>query len=207
MRQLATAMSAALLAAAIAACPPPDTSAPVPPAQLDVTPPAPVQTDASPPAAADAGPRPAPGRRKAQVGAHCNDNGDCTSGVCEGVGCDLGEGVCAPASRPCTRDLRPYCGCDGETFQSSGRCPGRRYAYRGSCSAPRADGAACASDLQCQSGICEGLGCGDDESGRCVPTGRMCTADVKQYCGCNGKTFTASGSCPGRRYAGAGACK
>ena len=40
-----------------------------------------------------------------------------------------------------------------------------------------------------------------------VPTGRMCTADVKQYCGCNGKTFTASGSCPGRRYAGAGACK
>lgn len=195
----------ALLAVGLLGCPPPNTSAPVPPAGPEVTPPAPQPPTFAEPA--DAGAAPVTGPRKRTDGARCNSADDCQSGVCEGIGCDPGEGVCAPANRACTRDLRAYCSCEGETFRGSGSCPGRRYAYRGACAAPRADGAACASDLQCQSGICEGLGCGPEETGVCVATGRMCTADVKAYCGCDGATFNASSGCPGRRYASASACK
>lgn len=71
---------------------------------------------------------------KLHDGAACLQASDCASGVCEGHGCTDGTpGTCAPAERPCTRDRRPYCGCDGETFYSSGSCPGRRYARQGTC--------------------------------------------------------------------------
>jgi hypothetical protein len=39
-----------------------------------------------------------------------------------------------------------------------------------------------------------------------VSTERMCTRDLAEYCGCDGQTFTGSGSCPGGRYAYRGAC-
>ncbi len=89
-----------------------------------------------------------PGRRYAATGAcarvaaadgdACLTAGDCASGVCEGPGCDDGApGVCVPAARACTKDLRPYCGCDGQTFRTSGSCPGRRYATTGQCPSSR----------------------------------------------------------------------
>lgn len=86
-----------------------------------------------------------PGRRFASAGkcaprpdgAACLDGAECASGVCEGQGCDAGApGTCASARRPCTRDRRPYCGCDRKTFFGSGSCPGRRYAAKGECAAP-----------------------------------------------------------------------
>ena len=67
-------------------------------------------------------------------GASCLSGADCASGLCEGEGC--GEdtpGLCMSRARPCTRDLRAYCGCNGETFRTSGSCPGKRYASRGAC--------------------------------------------------------------------------
>ena len=35
--------------------------------------------------------------------------------------------------RKCTLDLRPYCGCDGVTFRTSGSCPGQRFSARAEC--------------------------------------------------------------------------
>jgi hypothetical protein len=67
------------------------------------------------------------------AGAPCRSAKDCASGVCEGEGCDGKGPVCGSASRMCTKDYRPYCGCNGVTFRSSGSCPGRPYAHRGSC--------------------------------------------------------------------------
>lgn len=69
-----------------------------------------------------------------------------------------------------------------------------------------ADGESCTSSDACASGTCEGLGCTDDKPGRCAPAQRACTRDLRQYCGCDGKTFQASGSCPGRRYEAKAAC-
>lgn len=100
--------------------------APAPPTPAPVAVPAPV-----PDAPADNTPAEPEGR---PAGAACLASTDCTSGVCEGEGCDeASPGVCASGDRMCTADVRPYCGCDEQTFQSSGSCPGARYAYEGEC--------------------------------------------------------------------------
>ena len=63
---------------------------------------------------------------------------ECTRGSCpEGQMCTGPEGcgfawTCQPA-RPCTRDLVPFCACDGRTFRGSSRCPDRPYRHRGAC--------------------------------------------------------------------------
>ncbi len=65
-------------------------------------------------------------------GSECMAASECASGVCEGEGCDV-PGKCMPTSRPCTKDLRQYCGCDGATFSGSGSCPGARFSKRAAC--------------------------------------------------------------------------
>lgn len=158
--------------------------------------------------AVDPGPAPGP---DGATPTPCLSDADCQGGVCEGQGCsDDQPGTCAPADRICTRDSRPYCGCDGQTFRSSGSCPGKRYAQEGECvsegPAAGADGSSCLQASDCQSGICEGQGCGDDTPGECKPAVRACTRDLREYCGCDGQTFRGSGSCPGQRYGDPGAC-
>jgi hypothetical protein len=70
----------------------------------------------------------------------------------------------------------------------------------------RADGASCLVGDECTSGVCEGQGCGDNTPGKCAPKARGCTRDLRTYCGCDGKTFQASGSCPGRRFSAKETC-
>jgi hypothetical protein len=150
------------------------------------------------------------------AGGACEIAADCASGVCQGMGCGPRQGVCADKMARCTRDLVAYCGCDGKTFRASSTCPGQRFANKGECGgssggannstpAKRPDGASCRVASDCASGICEGKGCGD-ENGRCASKMRACTMDMAPYCGCNGKTFRTSGSCPGRRYKRRGEC-
>jgi hypothetical protein len=67
-------------------------------------------------------------------------------------------------------------------------------------------GDACESDADCDAEqVCEGVGCGARE-GRCAARDRMCTRDLATYCGCDGKEFQSSGSCPGGRFVHRGAC-
>jgi hypothetical protein len=68
-------------------------------------------------------------------------------------------------------------------------------------------GATCFAPTDCTSGACEGMGCDEAHPGRCVDRARACTMDVALYCGCDGKTFTSSGSCPGRRFSTPGGCR
>jgi len=70
----------------------------------------------------------------AGVGAPCRVGTDCASGVCEGEGCDDNAlGMCTDELRMCTADIVDYCGCDGQTFQSSSACANQRFEHRGSC--------------------------------------------------------------------------
>ncbi|MFO7561517.1 MAG: hypothetical protein R6X02_02640 [Enhygromyxa sp.] len=139
----------------------------------------------------------------------CDSDVDCGEGmVCEGVGCEPGQGRCVSTDRICTRDLAQYCGCDGQLFQSSGTCPGRRYAYRGPCDPQLEDGEPCTDGRQCQSGQCvgEGLeGCSPGDQGVCGQA--ACTRDLVTYCSCNNTEFQASGTCPNRQFAYRGPCE
>jgi hypothetical protein len=115
-----TLLAATLLVglAVLAACPPHNDPQPVPPAPKPAT-------GWTPPASIDGGPAAA---------ATCLTDADCGGGVCEGLGCgDDAPGQCVTADRRCTRDQHAYCGCDGQTFNASGTCPGRRYASDGAC--------------------------------------------------------------------------
>ena len=75
-----------------------------------------------------------PSRAAVADGGACDTAAQCASGVCEGEGCGAQGGVCVSRNRACTRDLTTYCACEGQTFQSSGSCPGRRYMHKGECS-------------------------------------------------------------------------
>jgi hypothetical protein len=97
----------------------------------------------------------------------------------------------------------------GETYFNGPPAPKRDAGFVApSGPVPTLDGSAasCRFPSECASGICEGLGCDDDRPGHCAPSMRPCTRDRHAYCGCDGKTFFASGSCPGQRYAAPGTC-
>ncbi len=67
-------------------------------------------------------------------GGSCLKAEDCENGICEGEGCtDDKPGTCMGKMRRCTRDRRPFCGCDGETFWGSGTCQNVRYETTGTC--------------------------------------------------------------------------
>ncbi len=70
-----------------------------------------------------------------------------------------------------------------------------------------ADGGSCSKPDDCKSGVCEGEGCGAGSKAVCVSDARACTRDLRTYCGCDGKSFGGSGSCPGRPYQKPGACE
>ena len=63
----------------------------------------------------------------------CASSNDCPDGqMCAGPeGCAT-PWTCQPA-RACTRDLQPYCTCDGRTVRGSGSCPPEPYVARGAC--------------------------------------------------------------------------
>ena len=63
----------------------------------------------------------------------------------------------------------------------------------------------CNDGTDCQSGVCEGRGCGDNE-GRCAPEKRSCYRDWVAFCGCDGNTFRAASNCTRRRYRDRGTC-
>lgn len=67
-------------------------------------------------------------------GASCLTGSDCASGTCEGVGCgDDTPGTCKSQLRLCTMDMRPMCDCEGNNFEASSTCPGRRTQTVSSC--------------------------------------------------------------------------
>ena len=67
-------------------------------------------------------------------------------------------------------------------------------------------GQPCLDGGECQSGVCEGQGCGVDQPGHCVAATRACHGAEQPFCGCNGETFNAPADCPGQPYMRRGAC-
>ena len=194
-------------------------------ATAEAPPPAPgTAAEAPPPApgtAAEAPPPPpqAPARRNLGLGEVCTSSEQCAHGLtCTGEpGC--GQPWTCQQAHPCTRDLVPFCGCDGQVFRSSSTCPGRPYRNRGACANPApapaptpgaagtvGQGGACTSSSDCAEGLmCVGHeGC--DQGATCEPR-HPCTMDLVPFCGCDGQTFRGSSTCPPRSFRHRGACQ
>jgi hypothetical protein len=88
--------------------------------------PAPTSSAAAPMGSASSTPVATPGKG-------CKTDAECATGQSCGFtqGCDT-PGVCGPP-KMCTKDLVPYCGCDGTDFRGSSTCPARAFRHRGKC--------------------------------------------------------------------------
>lgn len=64
-------------------------------------------------------------------------------------------------------------------------------------------------DDSCTDGTCTGacVGSSCDDEWSCNTEALICTGDSAEYCGCDGATFTDSGSCPKRAFSHRGACE
>jgi hypothetical protein len=104
-----------------------------------------------------------------------------------------GAGAPQPGQFACTKDAK-VCPDGTEVGRSGPRCE----------FAPCPEAKPCTTDADCQDGqACVGsLGC--DEIWRCAKV--ACTRDLVTYCGCDGKTFQGSGTCPSRKVARRGPC-
>lgn len=165
-----------------------------------------------------------PEDERAPEGSVCASSADCAAGEqCRGPAGCRGPWACG-AARECLEESIAYCDCDGTTFYAAGGCPGRAYAHVGPCQdvgeavaagtelgihdwdePPTDDARACESSSDCAQGrICWGVpGCTTQWS--CVRA-RGCRRDSAAYCGCDGATFRASSSCPGRPFVHRGEC-
>ncbi|GAB5543812.1 MAG: hypothetical protein SangKO_035720 [Sandaracinaceae bacterium] len=203
MRRVCLVWSLALAACASAPPPPPPTPPAPPPAPVEAPPPAPpsLEEDETP------------------DGPECERSEDCEDGQqCRGpAGCEAAF-ACGPA-RECGADTVAYCGCDAMTFYALENCPGRPYQHTGPCeslgelvdvSEDTVEGSrVCTSSDDCPRGwVCAGVeGCATFWT--CVPRRRMrprCGRRTARFCSCEGETFEASETCPGRPLAHRGYC-
>jgi hypothetical protein len=160
---------------------------------------------------------------EAPQGRACTTSSDCAAGErCRGPAGCTAAWACGD-SADCSGAVVAYCDCDGATFYAPEGCPGRPYASRGACGRgdeaaaaaepgvydadhrPGMDRRACTSSAECGGGrVCWGVpGCGG--AWTCVRA-RGCTRDEVPFCGCDGVTFVASSTCPGRPFAHRGPC-
>jgi hypothetical protein len=161
----------------------------------------------------------------------CESSADCPRWqICFGVtGC--GTDWRCERVRGCSRHRVAFCGCDGETFMASEDCPGQAFLRRGACdeaiastlpetplrpptpstptpttvaSTPSPGG--CTSSRDCRAGrVCTGPpGCGMVWT--CERPPEPCNPDTQVFCDCEGETFRASMTCPGRPHAHRGSC-
>ncbi len=157
----------------------------------------------------------------APEGAACSSTSECGEGaMCRGpAGC--GASWACGEALACGEDRVAYCDCEGVTFYAQSGCAGRPYLHTGACEStalasiefglPRGDEPIVNEDRICQSNadcgrgeVCYGRsGCG--VTLRCERV-RGCAGPRATFCSCDGETFEASASCPGRAYVRRGAC-
>lgn len=166
-----------------------------------------------------------PEETAAPAGEACMSSATCGAGQqCRGApGC--GTGWACGAARECLSETVAYCDCEGSTIYAPGGCPGRPYAHLGPCGRlgevvasgtelglpdwdeqPTSEDRICESNADCgRLETCLGIaGCATEW--RCVRA-RGCSRERVSFCGCDGESFVASATCPGRPFVHRGECR
>lgn len=105
-------------------------------------------------------------------------------------------GICTPRPVACDAVLDPVCACDGMTYPNAceANAAGHDVSSRGEC----------AGTTGCEgcAGACVGASC----DGPWMCEMRPCTRDIAAWCGCDGRTFFSSSTCPSAPWQYMGKC-
>lgn len=148
------------------------------------------------------------GVSKASDGAcTCDSNADCADGsYCAAAAC--GEaGTCKVKPSKCTKEYKPVCGCDGETWGNScfAASAGVSVAYTGEC---KPDVVVCDSNEECADGQYCASPDGTCGGGECTDKPDVCPLAFIPVCGCDGETWgnACAAAAAGVNVAHDGAC-
>jgi hypothetical protein len=130
-------------------------------------------------------------------GADCADAEFCAFPLEAQCGAADQPGKCMPKPTVCTLEFHEVCGCDGKTYGNTcdANSNGTAVAHDGACEGGTGKncggiaGLQCDGEQYCNFPVATMCGSGD-QFGQCADKPTVCTKELHEVCGCDGKTYS-----------------